>query len=94
MPDVLEILTNVQEKLVSSQANAVVPPTGGAAFPKATHRKLSKVCPNMFQQRITHAQTYLTYVCLNTHPLSFTSIHDYLEVMQCHDALCYFTYFL
>lgn len=44
LPGMLGILTDVQEKPVNGQVSAPIPPTGGAAFPKATHRKQSKVC--------------------------------------------------
>ena len=39
----LGILTNVQEKVVNGHVTAPSAPVGGMAFPKATHRKLSKV---------------------------------------------------
>ena len=50
----LGILTDVQEKFVSSQVNALIPPTGGAAFPKAPHRKLSKVLHTLHKQHTMH----------------------------------------
>jgi hypothetical protein len=39
----LGILTNVQEKLALGYVAPPNAPTEGAAFPKATHRKLLKV---------------------------------------------------
>ena len=44
LPGMLGILTDVQERDISGIAKAPAPPTGGVAFPKATHRKLSRVC--------------------------------------------------
>lgn len=44
LPGMLGILTDVQEKPVSGHISAPSAPAGGSAFPKATHRKLSKVC--------------------------------------------------
>lgn len=43
LPGLLGILTNVQEKLALGHVAPPSGPAGGAAFPKATHRKLSKV---------------------------------------------------
>ncbi|KAL0037871.1 hypothetical protein WJX79_003110 [Trebouxia sp. C0005] len=42
LPGLLGILTNVQEKLALGHVAPPSGPAGGAAFPKATHRKLSK----------------------------------------------------
>jgi len=43
LPGMLGILTNVQEKPALGHVAPPSAPIGGTAFPKATHRKLSKV---------------------------------------------------
>ncbi len=43
LPGMLGIVSNVQEKPAPGHAAPPSAPAGGAAFPKATHRKLSKV---------------------------------------------------
>ncbi len=57
LPGMLSILTNVQEKPVNNIAAPPSAPVGGTAFPKATHRKLSKVSPHM------HAELFYIDTC-------------------------------
>ncbi len=70
----LGILTNVQEKPALGHVAPPSAPAGGAAFPKATHRKLSKVI-NLISSADWHASLPCSSGMWHIHVFTVCTVH-------------------